>query len=63
MKVDVFNGSEWIERDSEMYNGVDNIENIESIYGVGEEIRVEYKSGIRVVYKNVFGTYVAQYQI
>ncbi len=64
MKVDFFNGVEWIKHDIERYNGVENIEQVESIFPyIGDTIKAEYKNGKVVVYKDIFGTYVAQYEI
>lgn len=64
MKIDFFNGQEWIKKDSELFNGVDKIEQVESIFPyTGGTIKVEYKNGNVIVYKNIFGTYVAQYRI
>lgn len=54
---DYFNGNEWTKLDYERFNGVHDIENVESIYKCGEYIKAVYTNGKEIWYKNYFGCY------
>lgn len=53
-----FDGSKWNEVNEEWVNGIKNIDKIDEIFTAGnEKIEVVYKTGERIFYQNIHGTW------
>lgn len=57
LKIDYYDGCTWGFKDYDFFRGVSNIEKISEAYWDGTHLKVVYKNGRSLLYKDIHGTW------